>query len=110
MTSGSFLSAFCLRIFLQYVATYCILIWSVKIILIGMNRFSQKMFHKNIISVISGIRHEVAENCALLDYYAANNGTFLPMFRDNLSVPSSGFNNSVISYRLFSKKLPLVAA
>jgi len=41
VTSGPFLSAFCLHFFLQYVATYCILIWSVKIILIG-----KKMFHK----------------------------------------------------------------
>jgi len=31
------------------------------------------------------------ENCAQLGYYAASNGNFLPMFRDNLSVPSSGF-------------------
>jgi hypothetical protein len=33
------------------------------------------------------------ENCALLGYYAASNGNFLPTFRDNLSVPSSGFKN-----------------
>jgi len=29
------------------------------------------------------------ENCARLGYYAASNGTLLPTFRDNLSVPSS---------------------
>jgi hypothetical protein len=40
--------------------------------------------------VISGFRHEVDENCALLGYYAASSGNFLPMFRDNLSVPFSG--------------------
>jgi hypothetical protein len=34
-------------------------------------------------------RREVAENCALLSYYAASTGDFLPTFRDNLSVPSS---------------------
>jgi hypothetical protein len=28
-------------------------------------------------------------NCALLVYYAASSGNFLPTFRDNLSVPSS---------------------
>ena len=28
-------------------------------------------------------------NCALLGYYAASSGNFLPTFRDNLSVPSS---------------------
>jgi len=32
------------------------------------------------------------EYCALLGYYAASNGNFLPTFRD-LSVPSSGFKN-----------------
>jgi hypothetical protein len=35
----------------------------------------------------------ILENCALLGYYAASSGNFLPMFRDNLSVPSSGFRN-----------------
>ena len=31
----------------------------------------------------SGFRREVATNCALLGYYAANSGNFLPTFRDN---------------------------
>jgi len=44
--------------------------------------------------VILGFRREVDENCALLGYYAANSGDLLPMFRDNLSVPSSGVKNS----------------
>ena len=39
---------------------------------------------------MSGFRREVAENCALLGYYAASGGNSLPPFRDNLSVPSSG--------------------
>jgi hypothetical protein len=43
--------------------------------------------------VISGSRREIAENCALLDFYAARIGNFLQTFRDNLSVPSSGFKN-----------------
>jgi len=30
------------------------------------------------------------ENRALLGYYTARSGNFLPTFRDNLSVPSSG--------------------
>jgi len=30
--------------------------------------------------VISDFRREVAENCALLGYYAASNGNFLPTF------------------------------
>jgi hypothetical protein len=40
--------------------------------------------------VISGFRREVAENCALLGRYAASSGSFLPPFRDNLSVESAG--------------------
>ena len=45
---------------------------------------------------ISGFRREVAKNCALVGYYAASSGNFLPTFRDNLSVPTSGFNNKKI--------------
>jgi hypothetical protein len=41
------------------------------------------------ISVISGFGHNVHEICALPGYYAALNGTSVPTFRDNLSVPSS---------------------
>jgi len=32
-----------------------------------------------------------AENCSVLGHYATSSGNFLPTFRDNLSVPSSGF-------------------
>jgi hypothetical protein len=32
-------------------------------------------------------------NCAVLGYYAASSGNFLPTFQDNLSVPSSGVKN-----------------
>jgi len=38
--------------------------------------------------VISGFRREVDDKYALLVYYAASSGDFLPTFRDNLSVPS----------------------
>ena len=38
--------------------------------------------------VISGFRRDVNEICALLEIYAAWDGSFLPTFRDNLSVPS----------------------
>jgi hypothetical protein len=30
------------------------------------------------------------ENCTVLGYYATSSGIFLPTFRDDLSVPSSG--------------------
>jgi hypothetical protein len=64
--------------------------------------------------VISGFRREVAENLALVGYYAASSGNFLLMFRDNLSVPSSGFKNSFATdgtdrfSRKFGKNLPLL--
>jgi len=60
-----------------------------------------KVHHKNIFvsalflaiflsrCVISGCRHEVDENCALLGYYAADSGNFLPTFRDYISISSS---------------------
>jgi hypothetical protein len=43
--------------------------------------------------VISSFRREVAENCILLGYDAASSGNLLTVFRDNLSVPSSGLTN-----------------
>jgi len=42
-----------------------------------------------------GFRREVDENCALLSYYAASSGNFLPKFRDNLSATSSRVKNQV---------------
>jgi hypothetical protein len=40
--------------------------------------------------MISGFRREVGEKRALLGYFSASSGNFLPMFWDNISVPSSG--------------------
>jgi hypothetical protein len=45
------------------------------------------------VCVISGFRRDVDENCDLLGYYAPSSGNFIPTFRDNLSVPSSGVKN-----------------
>ena len=62
---------------------------------------------------ISGFSREVPENCAVLCHYTAISGNFLPMFRDNLSVPSSGLFS--LEYRTdklsqnVRKKLPLIA-
>jgi hypothetical protein len=64
--------------------------------------------------VISGFRRDVAENGALLGYYAASSDNFLPTFRDNLSVLSSGFKNFFATdgtdrfSRKFGKKLPFL--
>jgi len=46
-----------------------------------------------LLSVISGFCHRVAENFALLGFYTASSGNFLLTFWNNLSVPSSGFKN-----------------
>ena len=46
-----------------------------------------------ILCLISGFHLEVAENCALLGYFAASSGNFLPTSPDNLSVLSLGFKN-----------------
>jgi hypothetical protein len=40
--------------------------------------------------VTSGFRRELGKTCALLGCYTASSGDFLPTFRDNLSVQSSG--------------------
>ena len=53
--------------------------------------------------MISGFCCILDENCALLGYYAASSGNFLPIFRDNLSDPSSdGLSQNA------GKKLPLL--
>ena len=38
--------------------------------------------------VIRGFLRQVDKNRALLGYYSASSGNFLPTFRDNVSVPS----------------------
>jgi len=48
---------------------------------------------KTCLCVISGVRREVVEKCALLGYYAASIGNFLATFRDNLSGTFLGFKN-----------------
>jgi hypothetical protein len=40
--------------------------------------------------VIADFRGKVAENYPYLGYYAVSSGNFVPTFRDNLSIPSSG--------------------
>jgi hypothetical protein len=44
--------------------------------------------------VISGFHRGVNEMCALLRFYTAQNGSFLPTFRDKQSVPSSRVKQS----------------
>jgi hypothetical protein len=50
-------------------------------------------FHKSsLLAVISGFRRDVAEICALLGYYTALSDSFIPTFRENISMPSSRIN------------------
>jgi hypothetical protein len=44
--------------------------------------------------MVSGFRRGTDEICALLGYYTASSGNPLPMFRDNVSVPSSSVKKS----------------
>ena len=48
------------------------------------------------------------ENCALLGYYAASSGNFLPTFRDCLSVPSSRVSIIYRSNRAGSPKKRII--
>ena len=45
------------------------------------------VLNKRLLGMISCFRREVAENWALLRYYAASIVNFSPTFRDNLSGP-----------------------
>jgi len=53
------------------------------------NKCSGSFSCQNCIARFSGFLHEVDEICALLWYYSAYSGNFLPPFRNNLSVSSS---------------------
>ena len=54
----------------------------------------ETQIHVHLQGISRGVfRREAAENCPLLGYYAPSSGNFLPTFRDNLSVTSSGFKN-----------------
>ena len=41
---------------------------------------------------------ELSQNCAIIGYYTASGGNFLQTFRDNPSVSSFGFLNSLRNY------------
>ena len=73
-----------------------------------------QLFNEYWSCVILDFRHQAAEDCTLLGYYAACSGNFLPTFRDNLLVPSSMFNlkpedGNNRESRNVGKKLPLHA-
>ena len=49
--------------------------------------------YKYSLSMTSGFRHKVEQNCTLQGYYAASSSNLLLMFQHNLSVPSLGVKN-----------------
>jgi hypothetical protein len=51
------------------------------------------LLFEKLLFVISGLRREVNESCAVLAYYAKNNDSFSLTFLDNLSVSYSGIEN-----------------
>jgi len=53
-----------------------------------------------VVFMISAFHHEVVENCALLGYLTVSSFNFLTIFRDNLSIPSSGFKNPGCSLKM----------
>ena len=59
----------------------------------------------------SSFHREVDENFAVLGYYAASSSNSIPMFLDNLSVPSLRVKNLRRTDRLsrnVGKKIPLI--
>jgi hypothetical protein len=52
-------------------------------------RKADRLQNWNVVWIL-GFHGELAENCALLGYYAASSGNFLSTFRDNQSVSYSG--------------------
>jgi hypothetical protein len=56
--------------------------------------------------VITGYRRFVNAICAILGFYAAWNGSFLPTFRDNISVPSSRVKHSAWPLKMWPTGFP----
>jgi len=79
---------------------------------LGPNTFLSTLFSNTLsLCLVSGFCCEADENCALLGYYAASSGNFLPTLHDNLLVPSSGVKNILPSWaRQFSSTLFVASA
>jgi hypothetical protein len=93
------------RIWCSALVVMAVVVWS----------WEASCVHQCTISTIT-ITCYMDQNRALLGYYAASSGNFLPTFRDNISVPSSGDGNDPLNMGLIGypekvgKKLPLLAA
>ena len=59
-------------------------------------------------SAILGFRREVDRNCPFLGYYAASSGNFLPTFRDDLSVPSSGSGIQMFGFLIIADETEIL--
>jgi hypothetical protein len=59
----------------------------------GPQRFLRRRENK-VSTMISGFRRDADEICTILGYNAGSSGNPLPMFRDNVSVPSSRVKKS----------------
>jgi hypothetical protein len=51
-------------------------------------------------SYLHDFKLPVDKNCAFLGYYVTSSSNSLPIFRDNLSVPTSGVKNPVMCVRI----------
>ena len=72
---------------LRYLATCCVPVtWQAAILF--RNYFTPVVLQQLILSVTSGYRHKVDEDCTVVGYYAVSSGNLWPTFRDNLLVPS----------------------
>ena len=71
---------------IQHICFLALLIFST--LRLDINNETEKSY------VISSFSRDVKEICALLRYYAAQNGNVLPAFRNNLSVPPSRVKKS----------------
>jgi len=54
------------------------------------------LYYKILRTCTQNMNYAISENCALLGYYAARSDNFIPMLRDNLSVPSSGVKTWIL--------------
>jgi hypothetical protein len=66
-------------------------------------QFSGKSYRTQIVLIF----YTTFENCGLLGYYATSSCNFLPTYRDNLSVPFSGFMNTKVKNSWTLRMVPI---
>jgi hypothetical protein len=92
---ANFTPEFTKRLFLENGLKLAICLHIKQIFLTDIRDFSFKIY--NLYQMLKNIQSfspfGSSENCALLGYYTASTGNFLPTFWNNLSVPSSSVKN-----------------